>query len=115
MSGDHLEARRRVAVKRGAAARGLSAGRDSCEPAGAAGAAHWRPRRSEERCGRSAGRAAVAAFRSCGGGSGAESRRVGAMRPLAGAGLLLLLAVGLPQSLGEPGPRTLGAEAAPRG
>lgn len=39
----------------------------------------------------------------------------GAMRPPAGAGLLLLLAVGLPQSLGEPGPRTLGAEAAAQG
>ncbi|XP_049482626.1 ovochymase-1 [Panthera uncia] len=103
VSGDHLEARRRVAVKRGAAARGLSAGRDSCEPAGAAGAAHWRPRSSEERGGRSAGLAVVAAFRNCGGGSGAESRRVGAMRTLAGAGLLLLLAVGLPQSLGAPG------------
>ncbi|XP_047723240.1 ovochymase-1 [Prionailurus viverrinus] len=100
VSGDHLEARRRVAVKRGAAARGWSAGRDSCEPAGAAGAAHWRPRRSEERGGRSAGLAAVAAFCSCGGGSGAESRRVGAMRALAGMVLLLLLAVGLPQSIG---------------
>ncbi|XP_046922295.1 ovochymase-1 [Lynx rufus] len=100
VSGDHLEAKRRVAVKCGAAARGLSAGGDSCEPAGAAGAAHWRPRRSEEPGGRSAGLAAVAAFRSCGGGSGAGSRRVGAMRAQAGAGLLLLLAVGLPQSLG---------------
>ncbi|KAF3816236.1 hypothetical protein GH733_014409 [Mirounga leonina] len=77
---------------------GMMAGSGSCEPSCAAGAAHRRPRRSEERGGRFREREGLR--RGARGGSGPESPSPGAMRAPVGPGLLLLLAVGLPQGLG---------------